>query len=479
MVSEAVNSSEGNYVPQRRKKGRKGLLALILLLLVAGGGVYYWLQNDETVVESQPLITLAQIGDIENTIAATGSLKPFETVEVGAQVSGQLLKLYVEAGDQVEAGQLIAEIDARQQRQRVESSRANLAGQEAQLESRVAALTLAQANADRQRRLMAEDATSQQDFDTAMNQLAAAQAGLTQTQRQIDQSRASLAIEEQELSFTSIVAPISGTVVSVNMTEGRTLNATQQAPTILTIADLTTMTVQAEISEADISSLRNGMEVYFTTLGGGNRRWHSTLRQILPQPTITNNVVLYTGLFDVENEDSALLPEMTAQIYFVTSAARNVLTVPFGALTFLDGGPASAGSGFNEVMANNAGRAGRGGAGNLPAGNRIPGAGFLDDAVPLGGQAPGNRGAGALAGGGFANGRAGTTRLATVQVQNDDGTLQTREIIVGLTSRVAAEVISGLQPGTAVVAGVVQGSVGGVDRDQLRSALGIPGGRGR
>lgn len=479
MVSEAVNSSEGNYVPQRRKKGRKGLLALILLLLVAGGGVYYWLQNDETVVESQPLITLAQIGDIENTIAATGSLKPFETVEVGAQVSGQLLKLYVEAGDQVEAGQLIAEIDARQQRQRVESSRANLAGQEAQLESRVAALTLAQANADRQRRLMAEDATSQQDFDTAMNQLAAAQAGLTQTQRQIDQSRASLAIEEQELSFTSIVAPISGTVVSVNMTEGRTLNATQQAPTILTIADLTTMTVQAEISEADISSLRNGMEVYFTTLGGGNRRWHSTLRQILPQPTITNNVVLYTGLFDVENEDSALLPEMTAQIYFVTSAARNVLTVPFGALTFLDGGPASAGSGFNEVMANNAGRAGRGGAGNLPAGNRIPGAGFPDDAVPLGGQAPGNRGAGALAGGGFANGRAGTTRLATVQVQNDDGTLQTREIIVGLTSRVAAEVISGLQPGTAVVAGVVQGSVGGVDRDQLRSALGIPGGRGR
>ena len=379
----------------------------------------------------------------------------------------------------IRSKQLIAEIDARQQRQRVESSRANLAGQEAQLESRVAALTLAQANADRQRRLMAEDATSQQDFDTAMNQLAAAQAGLTQTQRQIDQSRASLAIEEQELSFTSIVAPISGTVVSVNMTEGRTLNATQQAPTILTIADLTTMTVQAEISEADISSLRNGMEVYFTTLGGGNRRWHSTLRQILPQPTITNNVVLYTGLFDVENEDSALLPEMTAQIYFVTSAARNVLTVPFGALTFLDGGPASAGSGFNEVMANNAGRAGRGGAGNLPAGNRIPGAGFPDDAVPLGGQAPGNRGAGALAGGGFANGRAGTTRLATVQVQNDDGTLQTREIIVGLTSRVAAEVISGLQPGTAVVAGVVQGSVGGVDRDQLRSALGIPGGRGR
>lgn len=484
MASEQLNSSEENFVPQRRKKSRKGLITIVFLLLVAGGGTYYWMQNDETVVASQPLITPAQIGDIENTIAATGSLKPFETVEVGAQVSGQLLKLYVEAGDQVEMGQLIAEIDARQQSQRVESSRANLAGQEAQLESRESALALAQANADRQRRLMAEDATSQQDFDTAMNQLAAAQASLTQTQRQIDQSRASLSIEEQELSFTSIVAPISGTVVSVNMTEGRTLNATQQAPTILTIADLTIMTVQAEISEADISNLRNGMEVYFTTLGGGNRRWNSTLRQILPQPTITNNVVLYTGLFDVENADSALLPEMTAQIYFVTSSARNVLTVPYGALTFLDGGPASAGGGFNEVMANNTARpgaAGRGGAipGGFPGGARGQVGGFPDGgATPTRGQQAGGRGG--AAGNALANGRGGATRLATVQVQTDSGALESREIIVGLTSRVAAEVISGLQPGSAVVSGVVQGSVGGIDRDQLRSALGIPGGgRGR
>ncbi len=352
MTSDGANNAEDNFAPLRRKKGKKGLLGLFIVVILGAGASYYWLNDDEDLVENQPLLTPVQIGDIENTIAATGSLKPFEIVEVGAQVSGQLLNLYVEAGDEVEEGQLLAEIYANQQEQRVESSRANLAGQEAQLESRSSALQLAQANADRQRRLMAADATSQLDFDNAMNQLAAAQANLTQAQRQIDQSRANLDIEEQELAFTRIVAPISGTVVSVNMTEGRTLNAVQQAPTILTIADLSQMTVEAEISEADISSLSNGMEVYFTTLGGGNRRWSSTLRQILPQPTITNNVVLYTGLFDIENEDSALLPEMTAQIYFVTSAARNVLTVPIGALTFLEGGPASAGSGFNEVMAN-------------------------------------------------------------------------------------------------------------------------------
>ena len=472
MTSDSTNKTEDSFVPLRRKKSKKALIGLFVVVLLAAGGSYYWLNDDEDVVENQPLLTPVQVGDIENTIAATGSLKPFETVEVGAQVTGQLLKLYVEAGDKVEEGQLLAEIYASLQEQRVASSRANLEGQEAQLESRLSALQLAQANADRQRRLMAADATSQLDFDNAMNQLAAAQANLTQAQRQVDQSRANLDIEEQELAFTRIAAPISGTVVSVSMNEGRTLNAVQQAPTILTIADLTQMTVEAEISEADISSLSNGMEVYFTTLGGGNRRWSSTLRQILPQPTITNNVVLYTGLFDIENEDGALLPEMTAQIYFVTSAARNVLTVPIGALTFLEGGPASAGSDFNAAMANAGGR--RGGFNGPPPGAIADGANFPAGAFPARNR---QGSAGASRSGASPNGRGAATSMASIQVQLNDGTLETREIIVGLTSRVSAEVISGLQAGELVVSGVIQGSVNGVDRDQLRSALGIPGGR--
>lgn len=459
MDFEQDSKAAQSFIPAGRKKRKKGIVGLLVFIAFVITGSYYWLNRGEDVVETQPLLTPVRIGDIENTIAATGSLKPFETVEVGAQVSGQLLRLYVEAGDLVEEGQLLAEIYANQQEQRVESSRASLAGQEAQLESRISALELAQANADRQRRLMAADATSQLDFDNAMNQLAAAQANLIQAQRQIDQSRANLDIEEQELAFTRIVAPISGTVVSVAMTEGRTLNAVQQAPTILTIADLTKMSVEAEISEADIGSLRNGMEIYFTTLGGGNRRWNSTLRQILPQPTITNNVVLYTGLFDIENNDGALLPEMTAQVYFVTSAAREVLTVPIGALTFLDNGPATAGSGFNDIMAKAGGRQGsfagaRGGAIQDGAGS----------AFNTGRQQP-------------TGSRAGTTQLATVQVQLNDGSFEEREIIVGLTSRIAAEVISGLQIGELVVSGVVQGNVNGIDRDQLRSALGLPGRR--
>lgn len=495
MGSDRANNNEESFVSMRKKKGMKGLEGLLLLIVIAVSGGYYWLNNDEDFVESQPLLMAVQIGDIENTVAATGSLKPFETVEVGAQVSGQLLELYVEAGDKVEEGQLLAEIYANQQEQRVASSQASLAGQEAQLESRISALALAQANAERQRRLMAADATSQLDFDNAMNQLAAAQANLTQSQSQIDQSRANLDIEEQELSFTRILAPIAGTVVSVNMTEGRTLNATQQAPTILTIADLTKMSVEAEISEADISSLNNGMEVYFTTLGGANRRWNSRLRQILPQPTITNNVVLYTGLFDIENNDGALLPEMTAQIYFVTSAARNVLTVPIGALIFPNGGPASAGAGFNDIISNTEGiRSGF--TGNLSSDLRAPREGvqdrlnfpagslqreerranFFEENPELAAQIIDFR----------ANREVESEQarraevipsIASVQVQLEDGLFETREITIGLTSRVLAEVISGLQVGESVVSGVIQSNVDGVDRDQLRSALGIPGAR--
>ncbi len=418
-----MDSSE-DFMPQRVKKKRRRWLPVTVGLLVLAGAGFYWMQRGDEQVQIQPLIVTVGIGDIENTIAATGSLRPSELVEVGARVSGQLQVLHVQAGDYVEQGQLLAEIDASQQASRVEASRATLAGQEAQLDSRRSALLLAEANAERQQRLMAEDATSQLDYDNAMNNLASARSALIQLERQIDQSRASLAIDETELNYTRVTAPISGTVISVAMSEGRTLNASQQAPTILTIADLSRMKVEAEISEADIPRLKQGMEVYFTTLGGGNRRWYSELLQILPQPIINNNVVLYTGVFDIDNSDGTLLPQMTAQVFFVTSAAREVVTVPIGALTFADPAPASAGAGFAGTRLQADGAARNTSVRPMPA---APEAG---------------------------------SRLARVQLANEDGSFSEREVLIGITSRVAAEVISGLRPGERVVAGILEVNAG-------------------
>jgi macrolide-specific efflux system membrane fusion protein len=399
----------------RRRNRTTWVIAAILL---AGAAGWYLLQrNSTTEVQNQPLLATVERGNIENTISAAGSLKPSSFIDVGAQVSGQLQKLYVEVGDRVEAEQLLAEIDARTQESRVDAARSALEALESQIESRQASLDLARANARRQERLKAAAATSDQDYDSAMANLASALASFTQLQKQIDQNRSTLAYEETQLEYTRIYAPMSGTVVSIEMNEGRTLNANQQAPTILRIADLSTMSIETQISEADIGNIKPGMSVYFTTLSGGNRRWTSSLRQILPTPVIENNVVLYTGLFDVDNGDGSLLPEMTAQVFFITASARDVLTVPVGALTFARG----------------------------------PGA------QPGAGPAP------------------ATGRPAMVEVMGADGMRQQREVVIGVTSRISAEVISGLQEGEQVVAGIIQA---GSPTQQAGQQFGPPGGFG-
>jgi len=405
-------------------------LSLLVVIVLAAGAYRMFSGNSEATTRA--LLATVEIGDIENAVIAAGFLQPSNYVDVGAQVSGQLKVLRVEVGDSVEAGQLLAEIDATVQENRVEASRASLRGLEAQLAARDAALQLAEANARRQTRLMDDDATTQADFDAAVNALASARSSLTQLQSQIEQSKASLASDEAQLGYTRIYAPAAGTVVSINMKEGQTLNANQQTPIILRIADLTTMTVEAQVSEADVTKLRPGMEVYFTTLGSSGRRWYGTLRQILPTPVVTNNVVLYTALFDVDNKDETLYSNMTAQIFFVTSSARNVLKVPVGALTYAEGSgqPTSAAAAFTSGNGSRQSARTGNGAGGGRATNR---------------QAA-QRGAPITA--------AGT--LATVQLKVGENTFETRDVRIGVTSRIAAEVLSGLEDGDQVVAGVLQ-----------------------
>lgn len=444
---------------------RHPLLAVIVLL--AAAGATYWFTKGSNEPTTKPLIATVTVGNIENTVTAAGSLQPRNFVDVGAQVSGQLEKLFVEVGDVVEQGQLLAQIDASVQAQRVAASKASLDALEAQLASRQASLKLAEANAARQEMLMEEDATSQQEFDNAQNSLVSARSSLRQLQAQIEQSRASLASDEAQLGYSKIYAPKGGTVVSINLKEGQTLNATQQAPTVLRIADLSMMTVETNVSEADVGKLTKGMDVYFTTLGGGNRRWYGKLRQILPTPTITNNVVLYTALFDVNNNDGALLPSMTAQVFFVTSSARNVLTVPMGALTFT--GTAEAGDGSTSPR-----RGGNFDPANLPPemAERLR---QMRAARQNGGQSAGNfnpndippeirerfrnRNGGQGGFGQFAQQATqqnGGVRTATVKRINDKGETEIREVKIGVTSRVSAEIISGLQEGDQVVAGILQ-----------------------
>jgi macrolide-specific efflux system membrane fusion protein len=274
-------------------------------------------------------------GDIENTVTATGTVSPKSYVDVGAQVSGQIMQLYVEAGDIVKEGDLLVEIDTTVLETKVESSKAELAYQKAQLKDRESKLTLAKLAYDRQKELLANGATSQEAHENAEAALFSAEASIDMIRAQIQQTESSLKENQANLKYAKIYAPMSGTVSTISVKKGQTLNSNMNTPTILQIADLSTVTVGAEVSEADVAKLKKGMEVYFKTLGSSNV-WRTKLSKIEPTPTVTNNVVLYKAIFDVDNSDGELMNSMTAQVFFVISSAKDVPLIPVTAISRRD-----------------------------------------------------------------------------------------------------------------------------------------------
>ncbi|MER2554568.1 MAG: efflux RND transporter periplasmic adaptor subunit, partial [Thauera sp.] len=328
--------------PARPRWGRRAALILLPVLLAGG-----WYARTAVLGERDPLATYqftsVQRGDIEDVVTATGTLQPRDFVDVGAQVSGQLRKIHVEVGDTVDAGQLLAEIDPTVYRARVDGSRAQLKNLRAQLRDREAQLDLAHIQLRRQRALMAEDATTKESLQTADASAKSAAAQLEALRAQIEQIESTLRADEANLQYARILSPMRGTVVSITARQGQTLNTNQQAPVVMRIADLSTMTVQTQVSEADVSRLKLGMEAYFTTLGGSGKRWQGSLEKVEPTPTVTNNVVLYNALFNVPNPDGRLMTQMTAQVFFVVAQAKGALLVPMAALTQGQARPPQAG----------------------------------------------------------------------------------------------------------------------------------------
>src|ERR1019366_3972252 len=191
---------------------------------------------------------------------------------------------------------------------------------------------LAELQFTRQQNLNRENANTADALQIAEEARNSALAQGNSIKAQIQQTESTLRGDEANLGYTKIYAPIAGTVVSQTAKQGQTLNANQQAPIVMRIADLATMTVYAQVSEADVPKLHVGMDVYFTTLAGDNRRFYGKLRQISPTPTVLNNVVLYDALFEVANPDQVLMTQMTAQVFFVAASAKNALLVPLSAL---------------------------------------------------------------------------------------------------------------------------------------------------
>ena len=325
-------------MPHSLKNWRYAIASLALLGLTVGVKLYFFPTNNAPAY----VTATAVLGDLEQSVLATGTLQAFKQVSVGAQASGQIKTLNVALGDSVKKGQLIAEIDAMKQQNDLRNTEAALLSAEALLGSRQASLKQAELSFRREKELLAADASSRQTYEQAEATLGTSRADVKTSEAQIAQARIAADTAQVNLSYTRILAPMDGVVVALVALQGQTVNANQNAPIIIKLAMLETITVKAQISEADVVRVKTGQKVYFTILGAPEKRYYTTLRSVEPAPdTIvtdtattvnTATAIYYNGLLDVPNPDGLLRISMTAQVYIVLNEAKGVIIIPSAAI---------------------------------------------------------------------------------------------------------------------------------------------------
>ena len=406
-------------------KPTKIFVAAICVIAIALTAWYFLKPKEE---QPQYITSDVTRGDIEESVLATGVLEATKMVSVGAQVSGQVKKMYVELGDQVKQGQLIAQIDSVRQENDLKTAEASIKNQQAQLTVKQANLAKVAAEYSRQQAMYAQDATSLAELESALASYKTAQAEITAIKAQIEQSRLTLATAREDLGYTQIVAPMDGTIVAIVTEEGQTVNANQSAPTIVKLAKLDTMTVKSEISEADVMKVEKGQNVYFTTLGDSDTKHYAKLRQVEPAPnsinTESNNnssstsssAVYYNALFDVPNENGKLRIDMTAQVYIILNEAKDTLMIPAAAVQ----------------------------KSNRP--QRKPSAQAPSDDKPK--ERPKSLELTAAEKQLIKDGKASVSMVRVVQA---DGIAQPQPVLIGLNNRVNAQVLRGLKLGDKVV----------------------------
>lgn len=325
-------------------KSRWLSIGCALALVVAVAGTWVSMASTPTQ-ENLPLETIGT-GDIEKVVLVTGVLKPAVQVNVGAQVNGQLRKLYVRQGEKVQKGQLLAEIDPTLQESDLNNTRAQLASAKAQKLSAQATLLRYRQELNRQSMMLREGSGVRSEYEQARAQYDAQVQQIDVSDAQIVQAEMAVKTAQANLSYTRIVAPIDGEVLGIVTREGQTIVSSQTAPTILVLADLDTMQVQTRISEADVQKIRPGQPLRFYVIANPDKRYTSTMGFVQPAPQEALEApgeggmggnqqamaVYYTGTFEVPNAGRELKTSMTAQVFIQIAEAKNVLRVPVVAL---------------------------------------------------------------------------------------------------------------------------------------------------
>ncbi|MBT1073286.1 efflux RND transporter periplasmic adaptor subunit [Pelotalea chapellei] len=311
---------------------KKILLISAAVLVVAGiAAVVYWKRTPEITYKTARI----ERGTIVSTVSATGNLSAVKTVQVGTQVSGTIQKLYVDYNSRVKKGQAIAEIDPSLFNASVEQSQGNYLSAQANQQKAKVTLADAERTLARNKKLLAEGIISQGDFDVAETAYQAAQAGLRAAEGSVAQTRGSLMQSRTNLRFSVIRSPVDGVVISRAVDVGQTVAASFQTPTLFTIAqDLTKMQIEVSVDEADISRIKLDQKATFTVDAYPEQTFQGRVVQIRSAPVVTQNVVTYVVVVNVDNTDLKLLPGMTANVSIQVAVKEDVLKLPPVALRF-------------------------------------------------------------------------------------------------------------------------------------------------
>jgi macrolide-specific efflux system membrane fusion protein len=348
MIEEQLKAPPaGSARPGHPLRRRGAAVALSLVIVLSAGVVLAQVLQQppppappaRAPVAAAPLkldTVAVQRGDIQDTVGAAGKLQLFQYADAYAQVAGQVKDVLVAVGDTVKANNMVLEISPTLQPTKAENNRAQMARMQAELADQRAQLDFAELQFKRQTQLKAQNATREDAFESSRMALSSARARVDAIDAQIRQLEATLKIEEDNRKQTQVLAPISGTVVTLNARAGQLVSGAQPAVPLMRIADLSKLTVAARVAESDVTRLRAGMQANFTTPGYPGRRWSGKLRQVIPVAADgtgeQGKQAFYTVLFEVNNASHELMSGMSTQVQFVVAQAQNALVLPVRAL---------------------------------------------------------------------------------------------------------------------------------------------------
>ncbi len=318
---------------------KKWLVYILLAVVLLGTGKSFF--GDEEKVAY--ITDSVRRQDIEKVVNATGEVRASNLVTVGAQVSGKIEKLYVDVGQEIKKGDLIAEIDSTTQQNEVDINKSKLNSYQAQLKAAQTSLKVAEKQYKRMQSLKKSNAASSEDLENAEDAFETAKAKVTELESSVKETEISLSTAETNLGYTKITAPLDGTIVSVPVKEGQTINAAMDTPTIVQVADLSKMEILIEISEGDIGNIKPGVKVTYSILADLGKVYETTLKSVDPGLTLLTDgeytevvddgeAIYYYGRLSVPNNDGKLRIGMTTQNVIYVERAENVLTVPVTAV---------------------------------------------------------------------------------------------------------------------------------------------------